>query len=57
MEETEAAEVAHEIMEAIIEAASEYLYDSEILHGTKRMEEYKKEISVALIEAIEEWGS
>ena len=57
MEEAEANEVAQEIMEAVIDAASEYLYDSEIMHGLERMREYKKEIAVALIEAIEEWGS
>ena len=57
MEEAEANEVAQEIMEAVIDAASEYLYDSEVMHGLERMREYKKEIAVALIEAIEEWGS
>ena len=57
MEEAEASEVAQEIMEAIIDGASEYLYDSEVMHGLERMREYKKEIAVALIEEIDEWGS
>ena len=57
MEEVEPNEVAQEIMEAIIDGAAEYLYDSEVMHGLERMREYKREIAIALIEAIEEWGS
>jgi len=57
MEEVKPNEVAQEIMETIIDAAAEYLYDSEVMHGLERRREYKKEISIALIEAIEEWGS
>tara|TARA_R100001082_G_C4321780_1_gene141456 strand:- start:352 stop:525 length:174 start_codon:yes stop_codon:yes gene_type:complete len=57
MEETAAMDVAQEVMEVIEDAVSDYLYDSEILHGTIRMRDYKREVATALIELIEDWGS